>query len=184
MAKKARPGVYCIEGEWSTSLKDLRSVRPMLQILRDVSGIESVYSPVSVPEALDLAVDRLKGRRYSRYSIVYFAPHGSPGAIYVGDDEIRLSSLAERLDGACEGKILHFGSCQTLKRPREEIERFREQTGAQAVSGFVKNVWWLESAAFELIYLQAAASYRRIAYLEKYVQRRYRDFADRVGFKI
>jgi hypothetical protein len=49
---------------------------------------------------------------------------------------------------------VYFGSCLTLKRDAQALQRFARLTGARAVVGYRREVDWLSSAAFEVLLLE------------------------------
>jgi hypothetical protein len=82
--------------------------------------------------------------------------HGDPGVIYLGDgrkraNTISLEDLEERLAGKCHRRIIHFGTCATLDVNGHRLNRFLRNTGALAVTGYREYVYWLSSAAFEIL---------------------------------
>jgi hypothetical protein len=97
-------------------------------------------------------------KKYNTYPILYLGFHGDPGVLFMKAgrrDPVDLAWLGERLEGACKGRIVHFGSCGTLGVHGNRLNRFLAQTGALAVTGFRTDVDWIQSAAFELILLSA-----------------------------
>jgi hypothetical protein len=88
--------------------------------------------------------------RFAGFTVLYLAFHGSPGRFYLDDGEcITLEELGDFMAGKCDGKIVHFGSCATLRADEERLRDFRKQTKAKALTGYRRNVDWLEAAAFE-----------------------------------
>jgi len=57
------------------------------------------------------------------------------------------------MERKCEKRIIHFGSCSVLKYDKDKIRDFMDKTGAAVVTGYTKDVDWIESAAFEMTYL-------------------------------
>ena len=82
--------------------------------------------------------------------------HGEADGLFVGEgrgNRLNLNQLGERLDGKCRGRIIHFGSCATVDVPDHALDAFLRRTGALAVFGYMADVEWLESAAFDLLVL-------------------------------
>ena len=107
------------------------------------------------------------------YPILYLGFHGAPGEITVGEGHhgsITLEELAERLDGRCRGRIIHFGSCGTVAVHGRELNRFLDRTEALAVCGYKEEVGWLDSAAFDLLVLGRlqGASFLQVSSVEKF----------------
>ena len=162
----SQPGIFCLEGQWTDDLRDEGTVQPLLDTLRRLKIAEAIYRDVATRAELDYYVSKWRLKRYADYNIGYFAFHGSPGALHIGTTEvITLEELGELLAGRCEGRLIHFGACATLRVSEERLSRFKRATGAWAVSGFIRNVDWLRSAAFELGLLAEANAVSRPATL-------------------
>lgn len=159
-------------------------MRPLLETLRGMGQIEFVHRLVATPEAFAEYVRRWGQKQYARYTIGYFALHGSPGYVWFGRRKLALGDLGELLRGQCKGRTIYFGSCATLDVDQDEIDAFRTTTGARAVVGYVEEVGWLESAAFDLLLLDAMARYRRADALERSMRTQYADFVERLGFTV
>jgi len=159
-------------------------VRPLLEVADAVGKIRFLHVPVLTRESFDAAVRMWRQRQYSEYSIGYFALHGSPGRLLIGRQSVTLGELGEMLRGACRGRLLYFGSCETLGIPDEELAEFRRTTGARAIIGYTESIDWLESSAFDLLLLEAAAHYKRPDALEKWMRKNYAELCTRLGFRV
>ena len=183
MARR-KPGVFCIEGRWSASLKDTKTVRPLLDLAGVVEKIDFLHVAVLTRESFEVAVRTWHQKQYSKYSVGYFALHGTRGRLLVGRQTVSLRELGEMLRGVCKGRVLYFGSCETLGVADEEIDEFRRTTGARAVIGYTKSIDWLESSAFDLLLLKAATDYQRPDALERAMRKNYGELCLRLGFKV
>lgn len=178
-------GVFCVEGDWSSDLTDRASVRDMLEMLESVDGVPFIHEHVSDSEdALMRALRKWRQKQYASYSIGYFAFHGKPGKILLGRHPVPLKSIATELEGACEGRILYFGSCSVLQIPADEIEAFRDTTKADAIIGFDRDVSWLASAALDLILLETLALNPDEAKVEKWLRKEYGTLARHLGLRM
>lgn len=184
MAHRRVPGIFCVEGTWSSSLTDRASVREMLEILEDVDGIEYIHTRVSTEEGLLDALRKWRQKQYAHYSLGYFAFHGRPGRILIGRHPVHLKTLGETLKDSCEGKTLYFGSCSVLQVPERQIQAFRTKTGAECLVGFNRDIDWLASAALDLILLQALALKSDPAEVESSLRAEYGDLADHLGLQM
>ena len=54
----------------------------------------------------------------------------------------------------CRNRIVHFASCSTLDVGKDDVGLFLRETGASAVSGYSKEVDWVEAATFDVLYLK------------------------------
>ena len=185
MSREKIPGIFCVEGDWSSRLTDRASVRDMLELLESVDRIRFIYEHVSTStEAFFEALQRWRERQYASYSIGYFAFHGKPGKLLLGRKSVTLDKLADVLKGACESKTLYFGSCSVLQVPKEQVAAFRRKTRAKAVVGFTRDVNWLASAALDLILLEALAFNREGEAVEKWLRKEYGELAQHLGLRM
>jgi hypothetical protein len=184
MPRKLQPGVFCIEGPWSPRLTDRKSVKPLLELLEDVGRVGWVHRQVTVWEALEQVTEQWCQKQYSKFPFGYFAFHGSPGMIHFGRDRVSLEELGDLLAGSCAGKIIHFGSCKTLQVPKKRIDDFQRQTRARAVTGFRRDVDWIESAAFELLLIDASMRFKRRDSFKNHMNGTYNGLARKLGFDI
>ena len=126
--------------------------------------------------------DRL--RSYSQYNVLYLSFHGEQGRIWIPAEKatISLTQLATRLAGGCKGKIVHFGSCHVLDVDRSRIAAFRRKTGARLVSGYSRDVNWVESAALDMLLLSYLADERTDERAVKRLRRRNPVLVEELGF--
>ncbi len=149
------PGVFSFEGDWEPDLEDKTSVRPLLDTIHRVEGVRFIHRRIGTEEELGYYLAKWLQKRYGRYRIGHFAFHGTPGRLWIGKTGVTLESLAEEIGGRAEGRVIYFSSCSTLRLGDKRIEAFRAVTGADAVVGYTKDVGWIASSAFELLFFQA-----------------------------
>jgi hypothetical protein len=94
-----------------------------------------------------------------------------------------LAEIADLARGAFKNKLVYFGSCKTLRAVDAQLQEFLKKTGAAAVAGYSKDVGWVESSAFELLFLYWAAYYKKPAYLLRKLAARYSGLQELMGFK-
>lgn len=151
MAKETCSGIYCVEDVWPERQK--MSARPLLDMLEDYHEIPTVHRIATNGKQLKERLGQW-AKADMTFAILYLWYHGSPGSISPsGNDSVELEHIEEELEGCCDRCLIHFGSCEILKLDRERIDSFLERTGAVAVSGYRKNVGWIEPIALELLYL-------------------------------
>ncbi|MCZ2390240.1 MAG: hypothetical protein LC113_04075 [Acidobacteria bacterium] len=108
--------------------------------------------------------------------------HGIPGNICLHNGKnISLDELADLMENRFMNWFVHFGSCSTL-RSYAAAERFASRTGAKMVSGFTKDVNWVESAAFELLLFELLQERQSAKIIARQVWSRYGELAERNGF--
>ena len=160
MAKKKdqKKGVFCLEeAAWFGGIRDTTSVEPVLRLLKTTKGyrVPYLHFDVGTREEFDFYLKKWRGTSFrDTHPILYLGFHGARGELSVGegrDSRVTLSELAERLDGSCRGRVIHFGSCSTLAAHGRQLSTFLDQTGALAVCGFKTDVYWLQSLAFEML---------------------------------
>ncbi len=174
--------IICLEGEWSADIRSEESVKPLLQILQRRGEIKYIYRRCGTKSELGYY---LRQRRYFRdYHIVYLSFHGARGKLRISpEEEMTLAEIADLARGAFRKKVVYFGSCKTLRAVDEQLKEFLTMTGAAAVAGYTKDVGWVESSAFELLFLYWAAYYKKPAYLLRKLAARYPRFDELMGFK-
>lgn len=142
-----------------------------------------IHRDVGTEAELEHYLAKWSQKRYSNYSLAYLAFHGTAEHIWIGRSKVTLDEIEAMLAGKCAGRVLYFGSCSTLDLEDGEIDRFRRAIGARAVCGYVEDVDWLESAAFELLLIDALTYYERIDAAFNYLHREYRALVDKLGLR-
>lgn len=163
----ARRGIFCLEGEWNRRLTDRRSVAPLLQLIEKLNiWAPPIHKNVATKGDFEYYARQWCRQQYAEYPVGYFSFHGEPGRIRLGRDKLRLDEMADMLRSTLGNRVVYFGSCSTLAVPDEDLQRFCRLTGAKAVVGYVNDIDWLESAAFDLILLPRllASTYIRPIY--------------------
>lgn len=145
--------IYCLEGNWNTNPRSKQSIRPILDILYYSAGIRYVYRKCNTKDEFFEYLQQFTFKRYKNYRILYIAFHGQPNGIQIGRDFVTLSEIADVLEGHLSGRIVHFGSCSSMRTKRANIDDFMNRTKANLVSGYRKQVDFIESTAWEMIYL-------------------------------
>lgn len=184
MGRRAVPGIFCIEGGWSSKLTDRESVKGLLHYLEDVGRVRHIHRTAhTVDEALHVLA-KWPQRQYEAFSLGYLGFHGTKGRLLLGRRSLALDDLAEHLAASLHGKTVYFGSCSVLDIPRRNIEHFQRQTGARCVAGYTKDVSWFESAAFDLLLFEALTRYKRIDAVERWLRSEYGGLVRRLGFRM
>ena len=162
MAKRRRvdqtKGIFCLEGNWFGT-KDRTTIEPVLRLLETANDLRVpyVHFDVATREELEFRLKEWGKASFRNYPILYLAFHGNPGEIELGQANggFKLKDLATRLEGVCNGRIIHFGSCSTLDLHGNTLNRMLHQTKALALCGYKSDVDWLSSSAFDLLFLAA-----------------------------
>lgn len=144
--------VFCVEGHWSSNLRDRSTVEHSLELLADLRIIRKYYyAQVGTDGELWHLLRKWGHKGYADYGIAYLAFHGRPGGFYLDDRFVELDELAEQLEGRCGGRIVHLSCCGTMGIDRRRLTRFLRTTGALLVSGYTTDVDWVDTAAFEIM---------------------------------
>lgn len=159
MARRQAKGIFCLETDW-WGIEDRTSVEPVLQLLANCADYRAPYihRHVGTREEFDHYVLKWTNKQFTRYPVLYLGFHGERGLLNVGcrrgrAGQLRVGELAEMLEGRCKGRVIHFGSCETLDMHGQSINAFLRRTDALAVMGYKGTTDWFESAAFEVFLL-------------------------------
>lgn len=195
MAKKKdqTKGIFCLEEPaWWGGIKNRTTVEPLLHLLEKLKEYDVPYlhHDCATREEFEFFSQKWVARSFDKYPILYLGFHGGPGEITVGQQSVTLTDLADLLgDETCAGRLIHFGACRTLAASEQKLDRFLNDTGALAVCGYRKTVPFLESCAFEVLFLGRLRfmSFRRSASVGKF-DKDLRDLAPglykRLGFRM
>lgn len=168
---KKRRGVFCLETVWYDS-EDQTSIRPMLECLRDCFlEVPFIHRNAVTLDSFKHHVAEWLNLDHTEFPILYLGYHGKPELIqlrpsrlegghssdHVKDTQLSLLEVADILDqaGGCENRLVHFASCSTLDTSDDNLGLFFDAVGASALSGYVGEIDWVTSTAFELNYLES-----------------------------
>ena len=150
-----KPVIYCLEGVWRADEQDWRShdwsVEPMLRLLEVNDKWPYRHRDVATKGELKYYL-RNEWSRCMYGSILYITTHGSPGTIYLNEEDGKgvsleiLASILEKADDGCEKCHVHFGGCSVVSEDvKDRIREFKARTGAAGVSGFQSdNIGWTD----------------------------------------
>jgi len=151
--------IFCLETEWEQSVYDLKydsQAKPLLEFLNNSNGVDFSFRQVATKSDFNYYISHLQKASYKDFTIVYLCFHGSKGNISFADcgkygcqGEYSIMDFAKDNPNIFDGKIIHFGCCNTLKIKKEEIREFKKMTGALMVSGYEKSVEMTGSFIFE-----------------------------------
>ena len=178
-------GVFCIEGEWNhTDLSDRSSVNLLLETLSQVeTDFEYIYRRVAKKEELDYYLKKWLQKKYQRYGVLSLAMHGEPRTLELAGDrnKITLADLEKTIAGGGKGRVVYFGSCDTLDVSESEIKNFKKNTKVDAVIGYRETVEWIESAAFEMLLFNKLQYYKTLSVIEKRLREDYKGLSEKLG---
>ena len=188
-------GVLCLEDTWWNDVSRPNSVEPILTLLSHWSPYHVPYAHRNVESHVVLFeyLKRWRQRRYERYPILHLAFHGCEQRLLIGDrrvrdNEVTLDELEKALAGGCAGRMIHFSGCNVFDAHGRRLRSFLDRTGALAITGFTKDVNWLDSTVFEALLfgsMQENAFTRSGAHaIERNVRRRSGGMAKLLGFRM
>lgn len=164
---------------WTRSTEDRLNVLPTLQLISKTQETRFSHLTCNTREELKYNLNLLCKRNYG---VLYFAFHGSPGKIHLHRDKVTLTELAAMMNHRFANWVIHFGTCSTLRKPRE-VEYFVEKTNVALVTGFTRDVDWIESSAFELLLFKALQTYQSPKVICRHLLTKYPDLAESTGFR-
>lgn len=158
--RRTERGVFCIESRNDGD----PSFEPALRLLAgqlDFSILNAAVKRVATRRDLARQIADWGNRSDFKYPVLWLTGHGSSGGFFVNDtagnrrvDLRALIEIAEDGELPWSGSLLHFGACSTLATHGDEYRDLLEKTGLEAISGYSKDVYWIPSLAFEMLYMQ------------------------------
>ncbi len=183
MPGQSKPGIWLMEGSWSNSVTDVRTVKPVLEALEQAGRARTVPLTLNDTDDLRQALKRWGQKQHARFNIGYIALHGTPGTLYVGREEVDLRELGAGLPKDClKGKVLHLGSCSVLDLTPKQRREIRAELGVKMLTGFTEDVEWFDALAFELLLFDVLTYYKRPDFAQAYITKNFGQFAKRLGF--
>lgn len=176
--------IYCLEGNWDKHPKSKQSIKPILELLLTFSKVKYIYKKCATKEDFTKGLKLFVQKRYSNYTVLYIAYHGRKNRIYFGREYITLKEIAKILDGKLKNKIVHFGSCSTLNTTEKNISDFIRCTKCNFISGYKKDVEYIASTAFELIYFEVLQYCNNLNKVKKIITQKYSPLVKNLRFTI
>jgi hypothetical protein len=192
VSAKPRPAlkhIFCIEGNWDSSLAQPTTVRPVLELLEVNAGVKYIYRDCSTRNELDFLLDKWRQKGYGDYKILYLAFHGEPGRIIIDNrNTVSLDELAEKMPCRTSRRLVYFGACSVMRVDKRVIRRFIRSAGVRAACGYTTDVDWIPSTALDLIAMNELQrfSFTRpgLQAAEKSIRENTRRLAGRLGFRM
>ena len=170
--------IFALEGEWSSRLNNPTTIKSALQFLEETEDIEFIYRRTSVIDSLEYYLTRLA--KYTSYSVVYFAFHGSKSLIELEDKSITLKKIATILGNSLKDKHVLFGSCKTAV-DQKALKDFKKETGAMTVSDFSKNIDFFEGTMIDMALLKKVYHQKKPKNI-KTLPRQFNSLVEMTGF--
>ena len=138
--------IFCIEGvhDWGDG-KIEPTVEPMLELLQSTGYWEYLYRTCATSAELKYRLETEWQSACAKGSVLYFSTHGAPDQVWLSGELEGLSTLKEWVD--CDGCHVHFGGCDTFSGGENNLRDFMDYTNAASVSGYAKEVGWVDWSA-------------------------------------
>ena len=182
LSKGYGKGVACLEGMWSFDIQNVVSVSPILDILGKTHGIGSVLLRSSTYEELKYNLEIYKHIRGA--GILYWAFHGSKGAIRLGDTTVKLDAIAKLMKKKFRGWVCIFGCCHTLRVDKHMVLDFMSKTEVLMVVGYTGQVNFLVSSCLELLLIDWIQWFRDMKKGMKSFVRKYKNLVEFTGMVV
>ena len=136
-------------------------MEPILRLLERLDDYEVPYlhKRVATRRELEHSLERYLQPTFKTHPVLYLAFHGysrstgqQPGLV-LHDGELSIDELGDLMADQCTHRIVYLGACQSLDCDRRRLHSFLRKTGAIAMCGYMEEVDWLESTAFDLLFL-------------------------------
>lgn len=176
--------IYCLEGNWNKHPKSNQSIKPILDLLYTFSKVKYIYRKCPTKDEFIKGLQTFTQKRYSNYTVLYIAYHGRKNRICFGNEYITLKEIANVLEGKLKGKTVHFGGCSTLNTTEKNITDFIARTGCSFISGYKKDVEYIDSSAFELLYFETVQRYFSFKKIKSNIAKRYPKLIESLRFTL
>lgn len=164
-AREYTKNIACLESLWDEDVIEndqQASVVPILELLsKIVEDFNFSHLTCNTRGELEYNLEALKRlKKKKKYGILYLSFHGEPGHIHLADNtKMSLEDLADVMGQRFAGWVVHFGSCGTVKVDKGRLAEFVEATQVLLVSGYTKDVYWIESTAMDLLFFDYLQDY-------------------------
>ena len=176
--------IGCLETRWSGRATDEQSVEPLLEVLKATRKIHYIHRRCETTENFIYHLKAL--RRLSSLNLIYIATHGTPFTLHLARNQaLVIDELEDQMRIGFNGRILHLGACRSmLSHSETRWQKFMDETGVAAVSGYSGGVDWIESAALELLWFAHLNSYSQLLASIKGFKNIYPDLCERAHFQV
>lgn len=160
MKRKTERGVFCIEAFDDSESSFGPSLKLLSQQL-DFSILNANVRTVKTRPALTKAIREWGDNPQWKYPILWMSGHGNKEGFYVNDPKGAANSRLDfgtLIDMASEtyswsGCLVHFAACSTLSG-HDDHHDILKGSGLAGISGYSKDVDWIPSLSFEMLYMQ------------------------------
>ncbi len=155
--------LFCIESDWENKSRKEISILPLLECIKGVyPKFNYIYRTANTKDEIQYCLNKFKkiSNIKDNFNVIVFCGHGDENKIQFGNNELTLTQLGEICSEVDENifsnTVVHFFSCGLIKNEKKlDIESFGTLTNVSAITGFAKDVWFLESYALEMLLFEA-----------------------------
>ncbi|MBP5368228.1 MAG: hypothetical protein J6Z01_07245 [Bacteroidales bacterium] len=155
--------IFCLETEWDKSIQDLKkksAAKSLLEFIENTMNIPYAFRQVATSQDFEYYINHLNYSSYSAYDMVYLCFHGAKSAIeFANGVNLNLRTFANKHENLFLNRNVHFGSCSSLRMKEEEIKAFKRHTNARMITGYTRDVDFMNSFVFELWLLSTIAAH-------------------------
>lgn len=142
----------------------------MLQCIKGIypTKVKYIFRTANTVAEFKYCLKKLKqiNKANDDFCVLFLCGHGEPGKIHFGEDSLSLEQLAEASmqikENLFSGHLIQFDSCSVVKGTENRIKKFMKLTGASYVTGFRDDVDFIESLAFEMIFIDFLSNHKNI----------------------
>ena len=156
-------------------------MQPIIDVVSKIYNVKVTYLSCNTREEFEFNLKMIRRRRNS--CVLYLGFHGERDCISLpGGNSLTLGDLADLMGNRFKNWVVHFGSCSTCNVDEERLGEFRASTGVAAITGYTKDIGWIDSAALDMILLCWLQEYKDMSAMRKRIEKDYPDFVERLGF--
>jgi len=175
--------IVCLESLWDDDLENRLSMLPVMELTARTTNAKFVCLTCNTKAELKHNLS-LFGKMKS-YGILVLAFHGDTGKIELpGNIPVSIESLSDMMKRRFAGWVLHFSTCDTVHVDEARMTRFVEETGVAVVTGYTREVEWIESSIMDLLLLRWMQYYRNVGALMRHLNKSYPDLIKLTGLKV
>jgi hypothetical protein len=179
------PGIFCFEGDWSSSVKSRQSVEPVLELLQNCGAATYIHRDVATKEEFSHYLNRWLKLGKTSFPVAYLGFHGSQKTLHLSQQTaLTLDDLAELLDTRARGRVLYFGSCSTLATSDEQLTDFCAATEVRGIVGYTRAVPFLDSVGFEVYLLRELLHMKNLRSIHKKLSKSHPVLTKELGLRI
>jgi hypothetical protein len=175
--------IVCLESLWDGDLENRLSMQPVMELVARTTNAKFICLTCNTKAELKHNLS-LYGKMKA-YGILVLAFHGDVGKIELpGHILVSLESLSDMMKRQFAGWIVHFATCDTVKVEESRLARFVEETGVTVVTGYTREVDWIEGSIMDLLLLRWIQYYRNVGALLRHLHKHYPDLIKLTGLKV